>query len=431
MRNKKLFNFRHTTGFILLMALSLQAQGQSPDTLTLDFCHKRAVEVWPLAIQKSLYEKASGLENENFDKNYLPQFDLNGRATYQSEVTKVEVNMPGVDIPSPDKDMYDLYLGLNQLIWDGGITRSQKDLEQADLEISKQQVEVELYQVKGRVNGIFYKILLYQQSRDLLEVNRKTVSGKLQELESAIRHGVMLQSDADALQAQILEIDKKVAEINSDLAAHYRMLGQMLEMEIPKSTALLMPDPEVHTQSFVNLRPEYQLMEMQKNRLELSKEMVSASYMPKFSGFGKLGYGKPGLNMLSDKFDSYYYVGVGLQWDILNWNKQKNQKKILDVRQEIIEAQRKTFDRNINIQVTDDLAEIRKFEQLMEKDQQIIDLRERITETASSKLDNGTITSSQYLDEVNRETRARLDLEMHRIQLSLAKINYLKTIGKL
>ncbi len=426
-----MFNIRLAVAVIFSVALSLSVHGQLPDTLTLDFCHERAVEVWPLSIQKNLYEQASDMEMENISKNYLPRFDLNGRATYQSEVTKVEVNMPGVDIPSPDKDMYNLYLGLNQLIWDGGISRNQKILEQADLEISKQQVEVELYQVKSRVNGLFYKILLYRQSRDLLVVNRETVSEKLQELESAIRHGVMLQSDADAMQAQILEIDQKVAEIDSDLAAHYRMLGQMLEMDIPESTELLMPDPEVQTQSFVNLRPEYHLLEMQKNRLELSKELVSASYLPKFSGFGKLGYGKPGLNMLSDKFDTYYYLGVGLQWDILNWNKQKNQKKILDVQQEIIEAQRRAFDKNIDVQVTDDLAEIRKYEQLMEKDQQIIDLRERITKTASSKLDSGTITSSQYLDEVNRETRTRLDLEMHRIQLSLAKIDYLKTIGEL
>ncbi|MFW5706259.1 MAG: TolC family protein, partial [Bacteroidota bacterium] len=156
MRLKRMFNIRLAVAVIFSVALSLSVHGQLPDTLTLDFCHERAVEVWPLSIQKNLYEQASDMEMENISKNYLPRFDLNGRATYQSEVTKVEVNMPGVDIPSPDKDMYDLYLGLNQLIWDGGISRNQKILEQADLEISKQQVEVELYQVKSRVNGLFY-----------------------------------------------------------------------------------------------------------------------------------------------------------------------------------------------------------------------------------------------------------------------------------
>jgi outer membrane protein TolC len=153
--------------------------------------------------------------------------------------------------------------------------------------------------------------------------------------------------------------------------------------------------------------------------------------MPKFSGFGKLGYGKPGLNMLSSTFEPYYFVGVGLKWNIINWNRQKNQKKILDVQQGIVEVQKETFDKNIKIQLKNDLAQVNKYNQLITNDQEIIDLREKIAKTASSQLDNGMITSTQYLDELNKATHARLNLAVHQIRLSLAKINYLKTIGKL
>ncbi len=416
---------------LAILLLPLIVQGQAPDTLTLDFCHQRAVEVYPLVKQRMLNAEASGIQNENSDKNYLPQFGINGRASYQSDVTKVPINFPGVSIPTPDKDMYDLYLGLDQLIWDGGMTREQKNLEDAGLKINQQEIEVELYKVKERINGLYFKILFYRKSKELLLINRQVVVDKMEELESGIRNGVVLQSNADVLKAQTLEIDQGVTEIDSDLTATFGMLGELLEMAVPLSTTLILPDPLIDAQVFINLRPEYQLLNLQKDKLELSKKMVSASYMPKFSGFGRLGYGKPGLNMLSNDFDTYYLVGVGLKWNIINWNKQKNQKKILDVQQGIVEVRKETFNKNIKIQLEDDLAQVNKYNELIMNDQEIIDLRQRIAKTASSQLDNGMITSTQYLDELNKATRASLDLEVHRIRLSLAKINYLKTIGKL
>ncbi|MCF8366287.1 MAG: TolC family protein [Bacteroidales bacterium] len=431
MKRIKLKHHRHWLALAIIFFGSQVLYAQAPETLTLDFCHKRAVEVYPLVKQKSLNDESSALRLENLDKNYLPQFELNGRASYQSEVTKVPINIPGMDIPSPDKDVYDLYLGLNQLIWDGGITKDQKNIEEADLKISQQKIEVELYRVKELVNALFFKILLMNQNKELLLTNRKSVNDKLTEMESGIRHGIVLSSNADVLRAQILLIDQNVAEIDTDREAHFRMLGELLELVIPPSAILLMPDPPVNTDFYLNLRPEYELLSLQQNKIELSKNLVSSAYMPKVSGFGKLGYGKPGLNMLSDNFNTYYHVGLGLSWDIMNWNKQKNQKKLLDLQLGIAETGKETFDKNVKIQVEDDLAQISKYSGLITKDEEIIVLRERITKTSSSQLDNGIITSSQYLDELNRETQARMNLEMHRIQLSFAKVNYLKTIGKL
>jgi outer membrane protein TolC len=410
---------------------SYAASAQTSDTLSLDFCHQRAVEVYPLVKQRLLNSEASALNTENTEKNYLPQFGINGRASYQSDVTKVEVAIPGVSIPFPDKDMYDLYLGLDQLIWDGGITREQKKLEEAGLKVSQQQIEVELYKVKERINGLYFKILLLRKSKEQLLTNRKVVIEKMQELESGIRNGLVLQSTADVLKAQILEIDQGITGLDSDLKATFGMLGELMDMPLSTDVELYLPNPAIETQTFVNLRPEYQLLNFQKDKLESSKKMITAAYMPKFSGFGKFGLGKPGLNMLSNTFEPYYYVGVGFKWNIINWNRQKNQKKILDIQQGIVEVQKETFDKNIKTQLLDDLSQVNKFSELMKSDQEIIDLRKKIAKTASSQLDNGTITSTQYLDELNKATRAMLDMEVHRIQLSMAKINYLKTIGKL
>lgn len=421
--------------FFLLMLLCIVAGGVSaqsqPDTLRIEEARRLAVQSWPLIRQQSLNQEATQLQIENLDKNYLPQLAANGRASYQSDVTKVPLEFPGMAIPSPDKDMYDFYLSLDQLIWDGGVTRQQKLLQQIDLDIAKQQIDVELYKVKEQVNGLYFKILLLQQSRQVLIINQQAVAERLTEIASGVAHGMVLPTNADVLQAQILQLDQNITEMDADLAANYNMLGELLQIPLNHNTVLLLPDPSVYTLSFQNQRPEYLLMGTQQNKLQQSRQLTSSAYMPKISATGRAGYGKPGLNMLSDEFDTYYLLGVGLRWDIINWNKKNNQLQLLAINSEIIQAQKEAFDRSTRIRVIDDIAQIEKYSSLIDKDEEIITLRRRITRAAASQLDNGSITSSAYLDELNRETRATMELELHRIQLSMAKVNYLKTIGAL
>lgn len=420
---------------LVLMVLLLLAKGAAaqhlPDTLPLEEARRLAVQAWPLMRQQALLKEIEQLQTENLNKNYFPQLAANARASFQSDVTKVPLEMPGVAIPSPDKDMYDFYLSLDQLIWDGGVTRQQKLLQQIDLEISQQQLEVEFYKIKEQVNGLYFKILLLQQSRQLLIINQQAVAEKFAEIASGVAHGMVLPTSADVLQAQILQLDQNIAEIDADLRANYSMLGELLQIPLDENTALLLPEPPIYTLSFQNQRPEYLLMGMQQNMLQQSRQLTTSAYMPKVIANARAGYGKPGLNMLNNEFDAYYLLGVGLRWDIINWNKKNNQLHLLEINSAIIQTQKEAFDRNTRVRVIDDIAQIEKYSSLMEKDEEIIILRQRITKAAASQLDNGSITSSAYLDELNRETLAAMELELHRIQLSMAKVNYLKTIGAL
>jgi len=44
-------------------------------------------------------------------------------------------------------------------------------------------------------------------------------------------------------------------------------------------------------------------------------------------------------------------------------------------------------------------------------------------------LDNGTITSSDHIIDLNGETQAQFSLHLHQIQLVMAKENYKTTLG--
>lgn len=420
---------------------------QTNDIITLEFCHKEAIKNYPLNKQKELFDSSNELKIQNLNKNYLPQLNLNAQATYQSDVTFVTIDFSDITIdmpvpgPAPEitgqpetpvmpKDQYKATLDLNQMIYDGGAVKNQKEVESFNLLINKKNIDIELYKLKENINEIFFKLFLLQENKKLINVAKDEVNAHLQKIESGIKNGVILESNADVLKAELIMLDQKLLEVEVGITMGFKILNEFCNTNISESSNFVLPTPEINVYTYSNNRPEVGFLELQQEKIDATKKLISSKGMPKMFGFGQLGYGKPGLDMFSENFDSFYLVGAKLSWNIWNWNQNKTDKQILDLQNKIISSQKETFDKNIKIACEKDISEINKFELLIQKDREIIELKTKIKETASSQLTNGVITSSDYLTELNAETQAKLNLETHKIQLIKAKVNYLTTIGK-
>ena len=152
---------------------------------------------------------------------------------------------------------------------------------------------------------------------------------------------------------------------------------------------------------------------------------------PKFFAFSQAGYGKPGLNMLNEEFDTYYLIGLGLRWSFFDWGDTKRKARILYSQKEIIDTKIETFEKNLNISLENEIANIRKYEKSVELDKQIVQLRTEVKESSFSRLENGVITSTDFLTELNAETKAKLQLETHIILLQQSVFNYLTLKGEI
>ena len=342
-----------------------------------------------------------------------------------------EVQFPTPVVPYPPNDQYKINLNLDQVIYDGGITSGQKKVENINHEIERQNVEIELYQVKQQINTIFFSIVLLQENEKLLGVLSSQIHDKLKDLESAVKYGVSLESDRDVLAAELINLEQQLEEVKISMEAAFIMLEELISTNIAPGTFLVLPDPEISINNYENKRLEYGLFDLYTIRNEAARKLSDAQWMPKIAGYGQFGYGQPGLNMMDPRWDTYYLFGARLNWDIWNWNKFKKEKQVLDVQDQIINTQKESFDKNIRVATAKDIAEIRRFEYLIERDFEIIELRKRVAETASSQLDNGVITSTDYIKRVNDATQAEINLKTHEIQLVRAKVNYQATLGKL
>ena len=415
--------------FLILSSSPSVAQGIS-DSLSIENCRRLAIENYPVIKQKGLLEEASKLGLWNTTTNYLPQASLNGQMSYQSDVTSIPLKIPGINIPQPDKDMYKLTLDVVQAVFDGGVVIAQRNVEKAALKADMQGVEVELYKINDRVNQIYFSVLLLQANENLVQLTEAEIKSRLAKIESGIRNGVATESNANILKAELLKTEQQLIEARTSRIAFLAMLEEMINKKISPVVVFAIPQVFDGMPEQVNKRPELQLFELQKQKLDVSRQLINTRWFPKIFGFLQLGYGKPGLNMLSSSFDKYYMVGAKLSWNPWNWNQTHNDRKLLGIQGKSIDIQRETFEQSVRISQQKNIADIDKYEKLMKNDEEIISLRIKISDNAGAQLENGVITATEYITELNNLAMAKLNKELHKIQYIYSKINFLNNAGK-
>lgn len=152
--------------------------------ITLDECRELARANYPLIKRFRLVEQSRSLSVSNASKAWLPQVSLNARASYQSEVTRLPVDIPGVEISPLPKDQYDVSVNVSQQIYDGGSVSSSKRLEDARSDVEREQVNVAIYDVYERIDQLYFGILLLDEQirqirllQDDLSLSYQAISG--------------------------------------------------------------------------------------------------------------------------------------------------------------------------------------------------------------------------------------------------------------
>lgn len=414
----------------ILLALPFQLFSQPAQKLTLEQAYDLSAKNYPAVKQKDLIKQTAAISIDNLQKGFLPQFGLSGQATYQSEVTKIGISLPGFSIDPPAKDQYKIVADVSQLIYDGGITKEQKTLQQLNASVEDQKVEVELYKLKERINQVFLSILYLDEQLKQVGLVKADIQTGIKRVDAQVQNGVSFKSNLNMLKAELLKAEQRVIEVKAsrkglvDVLALFtgELLDENVQLEKPAFTETSMATEIV--------RPELKLFNGQQKLIGQQNKLITAKNLPKASLFAQGGYGRPGLNLLKNGFDFYYIGGVRFNWSLGGLYTKKKEKEQVEVNKKIVEVQKETFLLNTNTQLKQQQAEIDKLKKLIASDNEIITLRKSVTDAAKSQLENGVITANDYLKEVNAEDQARQNLITHQVQLLLAQINYQTISGK-
>ncbi len=384
-----------------------------PDSLTLIHCLAAARSHALIKPQIEMYNEIAGLAISGRNATNLPALSAYGKASYQSDA--VTVNIPGVgSFLEVDKFQYNVGLEANQKIYDGGIARRGKALDDISYESQINKVETELYQLNDQVANFFFKSMLLKNNKDVLKLKESILQKRLKELESAYENGMISRTEIGKMKAELLSTCQKIMEIEKYRAQTFSALKILTGLEMDTSSTLVVSDSI--SRITIASRPENTYFDAELLKMDKMAGLNTLKNRPKLYAFGQAGYSYPGLNFFENQSDYYYIVGARLSWTIFDWNQNKKQTQIIRKQKNIIDSKRDDFNQKLELSAKNEQIEQEKLLELIALDNQIIEQRTLVSAGSESALKNGSITTAGYLEDLNAEIIARIELEIHKIQ---------------
>ncbi len=414
--------------FYFLMLIPFVAKSQALQQLTLSEVQQMAAANFPLIRQKQLVLQTAQLTIENLQKGILPQINVSGQATYQSEVTSLPIKIPNINIETPSKDQYKIVTDVSQLVYDGGAIAHQSKLQHLNALVEEEKVEVELQKLRERINQLYFGVLLTDEQVKQVSIVSIDLHAGIKRVEGQVQNGTALRSNLSVLQAEQLKNEQRRIELRATRKGLLNILSLFINKTISPEAVLQIPLVNMPSAD-LSLRSEMRLFQLQDSLLGSQQEFISIKNKPRVSLFAQGGYGRPGLNFLKNDFEFFALGGVRVNWMLGNLYTSKREKELVNINRRTIDVQKDNFVLNTNATLQQQQSEINKMQELVALDEQIIQLREQVKQSAGAQLQNGIITASDFIREVIAAEAARQSLVLHQLQLLQAKINYITTTG--
>ena len=408
---------------LLLLFAALQPASAQ---VTLEQCMDLARKNYPQIRQLNLIEAAAEYDIAAAMKSWLPRLTVSGKASYQSDVVEMPFEIPGFSFDLPH-DQYSVVGEISQTIWDGGTSKSQKELYSAGAEVQKSQVEVSVYSINDRVAQVYLGILLIDAQLHQNDILGRSLERNADKVRACIDNGTAYRADLDIVRVNMLDCEQQREGLLSDRAAYVGMLEKLTGLSLD-GQELAVPDYDARIADSVT-RPELSLYDAQLRQGEARLRQLDTKIFPKFSLSLQGGMGRPGLNMLDSSFQPYWTAGIKMSWDIGALYTRKDEKQKLDVQLRTIESDRETFLFNTGISALQLKSSIDKARRLLEKDGEIIALRESVRAAGEEQYRNGAISMNDLMKRIDDEYNARVAESIHRIQLLMAICDYRNCIG--
>jgi len=408
---KKIISFA-----LIMMATAIQAQ-------TLEECQLAAEKNYPMIKQYDLISQTTQLTVKNIMKGWLPQIAIAAQATYQSDVTSWPESMKGtfqqlgVNMKGLSKDQYKVGIDLQQTIYDGGTISSLRSIARQEEKVQKAQVETNLYQVRKRVNEMYFSLLLLNEQIQLNDDVKALLLSSEKKLASMLKGGTIATSDFENIRAERLSVEQQ----NESLKSQQQMLQHLLSTFCGIKVSNVQKPAPVETTISTNKRPEMLLFDNQLQLSSIKEKALNSQVRPKLGIFAQGFYGYPGWNMFEDMMNRKWslngIVGVKLSWNIGALYSLKNDKAKLRLQREMTENAREIFLFNNQLEEIQQNENIKRYHTMKQTDDEIIMLRTNIRKAAESKLAHGIIDINNLLREINNENAAKIQQTIHDIEM--------------
>lgn len=399
----------------LLFLLSIKGYGRN-DTITLRDCIKAATEHAFINAQFGLNNELAELKIANAKVTNLPSLHAFGKATYQSDA--ISIAIPGGSI-EVDLFQYNTGIEARQKIFDGGIAGKASRLEAAVLNAESGKINTKLYKLTNRVTNMFFQVLLMEKKIAIISLKEEILQNRFKEMQLAVDNGILKRNELESMQAEVLIVKQQhmgFDRMKLQLLSSLRIITGLHfagNQFVIQDSMFLLPEKS---------RPEKLYFAAEQQKLESLAELQQAKNLPKLYAFGQAGYSYPSLNFFENQSDYYYIVGAKLSWTIFDWKQNRRKVEIIRKQKESVAIRESEFDQNISIATEKEVIAQEQLKKMIALDNEIIRQRSLVTKGSEVALEEGTITATDYLENLNTEMKARTDAESRKLELHLSYI---------
>jgi outer membrane protein TolC len=415
-------------GLAMLLLFSIRVVAQP--SISLSALYDALDHNHPFQKMKAISETIADQQRALQASTQLPQANLSGQATWQSDVTSIPLKFPGIDIPSPTKDQYRALLELNQSLYDGGNHKTADEQIKQSLAMEIASTDVSLYGLRESVCRAYFGARIADLTIQQLQILIADLEQKSVRLSTQIREGIASGYQDAVSKVKIMEAKQSIRDAIKMKQAAIQTINILTGINL--DTAARFDQSILNIAGGNSLRPEHQLFDAQKKLQIALFDNSIVKYNPKINAFAQLGYGRPGLNVLSNEFKPYSILGLRAQWNLSDlYLKQKNKEKnILQANLDKVQIQEEAF----NIQqksksITQEL-DIKNYEESLLEDEQVITLYEKILVSSAAQFENGISSMNDYSNDANNLAQAKIKRDVHASLLNQAKELYNLIQGK-
>ncbi|MGH7629911.1 MAG: TolC family protein [Gemmatimonadales bacterium] len=421
----------------LTLALTFANGARAQDTLHADRLQETALRSDPRANQRGLLRSATDLRLAAINSDRLPQVEINGSASYQSDLTQPDLGVPGLTLPNLPKHHWQTTLDIEQRLYDGGELARRRELEEARHAESQAGVDVALYRLRSEVNSAFFSAFLLDKRSAEYDALVADLDARLSAVRARVEAGTALGRDAAEIEAEQVRATLQRDEARASRRASLAILADLVGRRIDTAAVLVLPSDEPERTQPVDLssvgalrqRPEFDQLRQSRLRLDREAAYTTVENKPRLYAFGQAGLGLPGLDQFRTSSDAFFQAGLKVEWRPWTWRSAQRKAAALRLEQDVLETEERALGRRLARAVAVDLEEIARLKAALVDDERVVALQTEVERQARAQYDEGAITTADYVETRTDVLEARLTLERHRVELAEARSSYLTTLG--
>lgn len=421
---------------VVFNTLALQAQN-----ITLGECLEAATAHHPTTEQMQLQGKLGEELREALWLAYVPQLSLEASANYLSDVVELDIKMPevmGIKVPPPDIPQlphfqYNTYLQVTQLIWDGGRVKAGTEAIKSETAVQQAEAEVRSKKVRDAVVELYFALLLVDKQMELQKVVIEEFARQADKITSLLATGMASENDLDLVTVEQIKAKQTSDQLQQSRKALLETLSIYTGLKLSEGTVAQLPSlPTITTEKGSRVAPnraEHLLLDSKIKSSSADWKAYLAKGMPTLALFARGGYGRPGLNMMNPDPSFYYIAGAKLSWNFGKLYDLSTQKKKLHQSQRLVELERASLEKEIQRELSEAYNEVERYETQLTSDRLLVDTLERVLNRTKKSEEEGTLATSEYLEQKSKLDAAKRTLEVDQLQLLRAKYRVQNRLG--